>query len=380
MKSLFLILSIFLLFSCGSNQLSKSNEGERLDFKNTISESMKLSLIVDSVELVPLETKDDFLISGITKMRYADGKFFILDRNQKSIFVFDKKGKPVFKINNYGKGPNEYLNIRGFDINEKTKQLVFKTFPNRLYYYDFDGKLIKEENIDIDAFDIAISDDALIFDTGYLTNIFENERLKYWFLVKSISDNQYKGYKPFIFEEMGDVRRTYQQCRYLIHNGDEVLFFEPFSNIVYSILGDKVSVKYFFDFGDKNIPDDFFSQYNDFEKSLARLDDGCYNYAFNSLWENNDYLSFNYEYASNSYAVCYDKNKKICYNKGWMDDITYCWPYISEATDNYLIGYRPANELMNEISSKKYVSAQKEYLSSIIDAESNPVLFLYYFK
>jgi len=65
------------------------------------------------VEYIPLETNDDFLNQGFV---LAIGKNHIIVRNQirdGEIFVYDRSGKVIRKINRMGQGGEEYTNISG---------------------------------------------------------------------------------------------------------------------------------------------------------------------------------------------------------------------------------------------------------------------------
>lgn len=380
MKFIACITCLFFFLTCNGQESKKSGEGIRLDFTKAADEAIKMSSVIDNVRAIPLETKDDFLVSSISKMRYVDEKFFIFDSRQKAILVFDKDGKALFKINNSGGGPDEYVEIRGFDVNEKLKQIVLNVSLQKLFFYDFEGHLIKKENLKITSTDIAWGNDAMIFDTGHMKNDYEDTEGGYCFVVKPASEDKYKGYMPFSFEEMGRHVYRFQQPRSFVHVADEILFFEPFSNMIYSVVGDKANVKYLLDFGNKNIPSGFFSRYNDMDKAVDELEDGSYAYAFNSVWENDKYLGIDCTYDANHHTLVYDKRQKKLFTKGLKDDILICWPEVAEATDQYLVGYRFADDLLYQFDEKAEMPDLKRQLLTSINEESNPVVFLYYFK
>lgn len=104
------------------------------------SRELVLQDIVD-VEYIPLETTDNFICQGFVR---AIGKDLIAVTNYKDdgdIFLFDKKGKGIRKINRLGRGGEEYIRVIGIAIDDDAGELfVDDHVSRRILVYDLFGK------------------------------------------------------------------------------------------------------------------------------------------------------------------------------------------------------------------------------------------------
>jgi hypothetical protein len=124
------------------------------------------------VEYIPLETTDEFLTQGVVR---AVGRNVIVMVNSTSdgdIFIYDRNGKGVRKINRKGQGGEEYINIVGIVLDEdnneifvhERKMMVYDlngTFK-RSFKYRYDYMFIRFYNYDRDhliAYDATVEDE-----------------------------------------------------------------------------------------------------------------------------------------------------------------------------------------------------------------------------
>jgi hypothetical protein len=93
------------------------------------------------VEYIALETNDDFLCQGIV---LVVGKEIIIAKNRINdgdIFIFDRNGKGLKKINRKGQGGEEYTNISGITLDEDNDEIFVNAHSvRRILVYDLDGK------------------------------------------------------------------------------------------------------------------------------------------------------------------------------------------------------------------------------------------------
>lgn len=116
--------------------------------------------ILEGVELIPLETNEDYLIGEIDKIQIYNGFYFILDkRSAKSLFVFDENGKFKYSIKSQGKGPLEFIRPYDFTIDFDSNQLViFDGKLSKLVFYEIgSGKPLKEKRLYYRFHNIAYS-------------------------------------------------------------------------------------------------------------------------------------------------------------------------------------------------------------------------------
>ena len=144
MKRINFILVIILfavMAGCGGN---KQSTDDLITVDVTKSYSPKKELILQDfmdVEYIALETKDDFLNQGFVM---DIGKEIILVKNNiqdGDIFVYDRTGKALRKINRKGQGGEEYVSIYiGVILDEDNSEMFVNDISTRkILVYDLFG-------------------------------------------------------------------------------------------------------------------------------------------------------------------------------------------------------------------------------------------------
>jgi hypothetical protein len=91
---------------------------------------------------------EESLFGYVDKIIIHSDKFYILDRTKtRRINVFDSSGKFSHTIGKIGGGPEEYMKIEDFTIDEKNSQVIILSYPSVIYRYDLDGRLIERKKI-----------------------------------------------------------------------------------------------------------------------------------------------------------------------------------------------------------------------------------------
>jgi hypothetical protein len=142
MKRVNSILVIILLVVIGGCK-SKQETDDFITVDVTKSYSKKKNLILQDfmdVEYIALETNDDFVNQGFVQ---DIGKEIILVKNREddgNIFVYDRTGKALRKINRLGRGPEEYTNIYRVILDEDNSEMfVNDYFSRKFFVYDLYG-------------------------------------------------------------------------------------------------------------------------------------------------------------------------------------------------------------------------------------------------
>lgn len=142
MKNVHAILMMLLLViaGCGDNKPSKD---DLITVDVTKGSFPKKELILQDfmdVEYIALETKDDFLNSGWVQ---AIGKkiILVLGRDRGDIFVYDRKGKALRKINRKGQGGEEYVSCFNITLDEDRNEMFINDIHSKkILVYDLYGK------------------------------------------------------------------------------------------------------------------------------------------------------------------------------------------------------------------------------------------------
>jgi hypothetical protein len=96
----------------------------------TDKKELKLSDLVSNMRLVKLETKDSSMIGP--NSRFIVGAKYIICTNQKNILQFDSNGKFIRIIAMVGRGPEEFVNINGIDMDKEEKNLFFTSRSSKM--------------------------------------------------------------------------------------------------------------------------------------------------------------------------------------------------------------------------------------------------------
>jgi hypothetical protein len=132
---------------CGN---SKQSTEDFITVDVTKSYSPKKELILQDfmdVEYIVLETNDEFVNQGLVQ---DIGKEIILVRNRNAdgdIFVYDRTGKALRKINRKGQSSEEYTNIFNITMDEDNGEMfVNDIFKSKIFVYDLYGQFKRSFN------------------------------------------------------------------------------------------------------------------------------------------------------------------------------------------------------------------------------------------
>ena len=131
-----MVIILLLLTGCGGNK-RHGNESDVLIAVDVTTSYPKKELILQDfmdVEYVALETNDDFLNQGVV---CGIGKKIIPVRNRiedGNIFIYDRNGKALRKINRKGQGGEEYLYISEVIIEEDNNEMFINDVGKTVVY------------------------------------------------------------------------------------------------------------------------------------------------------------------------------------------------------------------------------------------------------
>ncbi|GHT10475.1 hypothetical protein FACS189426_10740 [Bacteroidia bacterium] len=142
MKKINSILAIILFVMAGCGGGNKQLIDDIITVDVTKNYSPKKELILQDfmdVEYIPLETTDEYVNQGFVQ---DIGKDIILVKNYNrdgDIFVYDRNGKALRKINRRGGSGEEYINILNITLDEDNGE-IFVTDFKKIVVYDLYGK------------------------------------------------------------------------------------------------------------------------------------------------------------------------------------------------------------------------------------------------
>lgn len=134
MKRKILLLLVVLNIGCNSQNDKKGISVDILPANSfytiNIPEILKnqrevpVSEIAEKIEYVVLETSKESLLGRILDMKVTKDFIFIQHHNG-ALAQFDRTGSFIRYIGRLGRGPEEYIMIREFSIDEKIAEYIF---------------------------------------------------------------------------------------------------------------------------------------------------------------------------------------------------------------------------------------------------------------
>lgn len=125
---------------------------------------------VASVRLIPLDSTQSGLMAGAPSSDLivcGDG-FIVYDLwDQSKICRFSPNGKFLNTIGERGRGPKEYINLRGVQVLGDTLLAHFSTKETIIHYYLKEGKYIKSEKFDLSSSDMRKIGNDFLLARGY---------------------------------------------------------------------------------------------------------------------------------------------------------------------------------------------------------------------
>lgn len=371
LKSILILMKIFLLISCGENRhLDNNIKTINLDIQDN---SIKLSSLVSDISYVSLESKEICLLGNIDKIIFLKNRFYILDKhNTKSLFVFNKSGKFLFKISDIGKGPGEYIEPFDFIVN-KNSSFIQIMDPNlrKVIVYDSLGTFLSEKRFDFNAFFFEQPEELnYVFSTG---NTIDYNRSGKKII---LTDNKLNPISSFL--DIGNHKelRIFPFSIFSWYN--DTLYYVPMLNYeVYKIYNNHFDMILRINFNGEELVAESNQEENFIKKTKRVLNS---NYAFNisNFIINETYISFNFTKNKKYYLTIINKsdlNRKLII-KSFINDIDFMpinniwW----QMGDSYLSIIEPTTiiELVRDLPSE--IKVKLPPISRNLMIMDNPII------
>jgi hypothetical protein len=337
---------------------------------------------IDYVEFIPLQTNDESLIGDITQICFNNNKYYIHDRQQHKILIFDSTGKYVFGIDKKGNGPCEYSDIESMYVDDSGIKIIPASNPTKIIKYNHNNPNCEEIEIKSNM----VGDKFISFNNGYL------------FYQANGAYNSDDRYILFSTDKDGNVQNkwlpSYPYVPYEMNRevfkvfNDTILFCMPLDNKLYQISSNgDISVRYVFDFGKHNMPESVKKIYWDGDLQSFQKQSEGYVRELDSWFETQQILLFSYMNTNmgTPFFALYTKNNEELkiFNPDDFIKIAVLTP-LTIVNDTFL-SYLDIPKFGFD-KYPQYKEQIKEYypkLISIIDTlsdDANPVLIKYKFK
>ena len=248
-KEILYILLVLIFIACTSTkEKQKGTEmGDVVSIPITDMETDygKLSDFAEEIKMIPLEFSDDCILGEIRKIVMSDSCIFVLERaNQKGIYVFDHIGKYLYRIGNRGQGPEEFINLSDFSLNEEQRLIyLYDITRTRVLVFSYEGDFVKDIQMNYYADNFEYQNGLFYL---YRENVFYGDP-SYSLVIKDDKGETVNKYYPVI------EKLSYTNYCIFQKLDNEILFAEDMRDSIFTIKGDKLSPKYFIDYKDKSM-------------------------------------------------------------------------------------------------------------------------------
>lgn len=372
MKSKMLLILFILNMGCMSkNDKNKDNEDFQSDnsfytinFTDMLKKQQEILIsdIADSIKYIALETSPSSLLGSINDAKFTKDYFFIYHNGTTSLLSqFDKNGHFIRNIGRIGRGPEEYLGIRAFSIDEENKLIfIHLNFKNKILIYSFDGEYVKSINIDREYTEIVWNRDSLFM--CFREPTIGNE--EYVFTEINGNGDILQGVSNYCFWEnkLTPIVSVRLRNRSIFYRFDNHLHFKGWYNdTIYSYDNNKIIPKFLVDMGKYKLPDEL-----RFERQIEVFPSEYYWYCVN---ETSGYVFIHFapfpspdeKMSLNGGYLCYNKKTKTgntLKNEngkiGFVNDLDGGPEFIPEYTNDSL-----AFHFIEAADIKKYLATDK---------------------
>ena len=245
MKNTLYFLTTILLFSCstnkGDNVVNVSFSTENADFVSWLD-------IFPDMEMIRLTGEQMPILSPMSILIFRNNIYYVIDPfNTKKVHRFDQKGSYLNSIGSFGRGPNEYLYITDVMIDKHDNVMIYSGVRQGvLLTYSPNGALISRV-------EIPKAPQRYISLNGYHYHYMGNgSNMDYQLYVKNDNGQTVGQFLPSSTVPTVQHRGTFSLY------GETLIFCPPDDNNIYQIHNGKMEVRYRFDFGKYNLPDEYY--------------------------------------------------------------------------------------------------------------------------
>ena len=202
--------------------------------------NLSFSDVIELDSLVYLEYTNESLIGEIGKVIVSDDRIYLHDRMTARILCFERSGSFINAFGKIGKGPDEYINLRGFSLfNNKVYALVK---PARLLVLD--NNLNLNESIEIkhsDAGPLEITNMEIINSEMVIFSVLDAPHKFFFFNIKE--QEFISHHSPALGPGM-----PFSGSPFTKSSSNQIFVAEIYNDTVFRISGDELQPAYFVDF------------------------------------------------------------------------------------------------------------------------------------
>lgn len=271
MSNIRVVLFVLLIFlsSCRSNFGDGGTDRvEVIPFSSfSFSTWDNILDVMDAPRYVLLDNEDKDLAFGrIDKVKLHNDKVFILDSKNKMLLEYSTEGMATGRVGTFGQGPDEYLSITDFDVDENGTIAILDGRLDKLFVYDSTRQIISSSKLPFEA------DIVKCLNNG-----------DYLFGLSAWNTREGSGAKLIRTNAALEIEQSFLEYDEYIDNsfwisnyyfvsvGDAIFYSLPLDGFIYALsaVNGSVSKTYRIDFGSQTLPNAY---RKDIERNLPEFD------------------------------------------------------------------------------------------------------------
>ena len=393
---LIFMLSVFF-YNCHNTNAGIERTEPALTFhisEADIEPGIRASDLIDSIELIALDTVKSGLVSSVSKLQEAGSHFYILDTyDAAGLFTFNRSGAFVRKTGRKGLAKGEYQYPNDFFID---------SIANRLYILNTEGRSINIYDSRTGNFLSKQTDRKLFY--GHFTRVNNN----LW-----VFGDPAMGRKELLFTDNNMQEKAslfpfsaYRRIAWINHsfsrigNSDTVLASLKGMDTIFHLNGTRLIPHVAVDFGEKKLThNNFYSapkhiRAGTVENSQERIRYFArYMRSVNNYIENTNIISFTFEYNLRRYQVLYHKKNRSqkVFDAGRLNnDVTFQnWfptPMCTGADGTSMLAFIPAEDVpqiqaaTSRPGGSRFAEQAARAVAGLTPASNNGLLVRIWFK
>ena len=323
MNKLINVIILVLFSSCSGKQTTQQVQEENKsqersfytidlskDFSGSDNQTLLLSDIVEDVEYVKLETTDDCLVAGNSKVCIfaADEDIYILNNySDDKLLRFDREtGKFITQIGSLGQGPKEMLNPN-FVFAKDSMVYVTSTMSDKVYVYTNENQFVRSIPFckDRSSFEDGVGETISVIDHQYIVRHPGQLQSKFnynqYIAAEVIDMNSNRLFAMRDTSEMYGItlKLDWDPIRWY-YKGNINFYNEP-DRTVYAVTKDSIIPRYHFNLGE-----------NKFPITTEKLTKEHLKYIkFRSFRETEDYLYLCWTQSQKGYFARFNKKTEV---------------------------------------------------------------------
>lgn len=369
------VVALFFLVACNR---PAEPVGETVSFVGN-EDSVADTVLLKQKSAFSFEVTDESLIGRMERVVKSGGHYYVLDKQTRSVLVFDETGRYVRTIGRLGGGVGEYAALRDMAVDVYSHRVWLLVEPAAVYCYRLDGSFEKSFRLKEPANALAVDEQYI-----YLNNVtfINNERMPYSLTVMDKNGELRQQLLPTL-DEIAPY--CYYAGNSLSGIGDGIVYTRRFDDSVYRLADGKVDVRWAVAWNRLQFPD----SEKDKTWDCNDLNKFCWEdkhvYTLTNIQEGNDFVLFRSNLLG---TFVLDKSRKeiTYYTMIEQTDLHIPLPnYLPvEGEGDEVFFVYPAYRLddLKALLEKRDTPLPDTYkkLISSMDAESNPLIFRYSLK